>query len=145
MKSIKFAAVALSLVFVAVPFAASAQTSPPIAITDCSVQQYHPVSGPFWYPWGPRVFGSIYTDGLRIAYVNKTQKVADRVAFVVNYRGDVEHVVDVGTFSPGVTIDHSFGQFSGLAFLGSRPNVCRVAAVRYTDGTTWRANSIPRG
>ena len=144
MKFIKRSAAALSLVLVALPFAANAQTPAPIAITDCSVQQDRPAGGPYWYPWGPRVFGGLYTDGLRIAYVNKSQKTANRVAFVVNYRGDVEHVVDVGTFSPGVTIDHGFGQFTGLAFLGARPNACRVAAVRFTDGTVWRANPMPR-
>ena len=144
MKTITSAA-AFSLAVAAAPFAASAQT-PPIAISDCSVLQYQRTAArPFWYPWPARPFGSIYTDGLHIAYVNKTQKVANRVAFVVNYRGDVQHVVDVGTFSPGVTIDHSFGQFTGLAFLGTRPNTCRVAAVRFTDGTVWRAHPMPRG
>jgi hypothetical protein len=106
--------------------------------------QYQGIEGrPFWYPWPYRDFGSIYTDGLHIAYVNKSRLTASRVVFSVNYRGDVEHVVDAGTFSPGVTIDHTFGQFTGLAFLGQRPNSCRVAAVRFTDGTAWRAVPMP--
>jgi hypothetical protein len=77
--------------------------------------------------------------------VNHTTKVADRVAFAVNYRGDAERVVDTGTFSPGVTIDHQFGQFTGLAYLGTQPNSCRVAAIRFSDGTVWRAQPMPRG
>jgi hypothetical protein len=80
----------------------------------------------------------LYTDGLRIVYVNHGPLPANRVAFLVNYRGDVQHVIDVGTFSPGVAIDHSFGQFTGDVWQGDKPNVCRVAAVRFADGSVWR-------
>jgi hypothetical protein len=147
MRIVKGATAALTLALVAAPFAANAQTPPPIQITNCEVAQYMPTQvRPFWYPWGgPRPYGSIYTDGLNISYVNRTKKVADRVAFAVNYRGDAERVVDTGTFSPGVTIDHQFGQFTGLAYLGTQPNSCRVAAVRFSDGTVWRAQPMPRG
>jgi hypothetical protein len=146
MNSLKIAA-ALSLALAAAPLAASAQTAPtptPIAITKCQVQQYQGLEGRrFWYPWAYSRYDSIYTDGVEISYVNKTPLPASRVVFAVNYRGDVEHVVDAGTFSPGVSIDHTFGQFTGLAFLGVRPNSCRVAAVRFTDGTAWRAVPMP--
>jgi hypothetical protein len=144
MKTVKIAA-ALSLALAAAPLAASAQTPPlPIAITRCSVLQYQGLEGRrFWYPWPSRPFGSIYTDGLHIAYVNRSPVPVSRVVFSINYRGDVEHVVDAGTFSPGVTIDHTFGQFTGLAFLGDRPNSCRVAAVRFADGSAWRAVPMP--
>jgi hypothetical protein len=147
MTSIKGAAAAvLTLTLVAGPFAANAQAPAPVQITSCDVQQFTPTQvRPFWYPWGgPRPYGSIYTDGLHISYVNRTQKVADRIAFAVNYRGDVERVVDTGTFSPGVTIDHEFGQFTGLAYLGTNPNWCRVAAIRFTDGSVFRAQPMPR-
>jgi hypothetical protein len=146
MKIPKIAA-ALSLALAAVPLAASAQTPTatlPIAITNCSVLQYQGYEGrQYWYPWTYRDFGSIYTDGVHVAYVNKGPLTASRVVFSVNYRGDVEHVVDAGTFSPGVTIDHTFGQFTGLAFLGQRPNSCRVAAVRFANGSAWRAVPMP--
>jgi hypothetical protein len=139
-------AAALSLTLAAAPVAASAQTSSaPITITSCRVQQYQGVQNRrFWYPWSSRPYGSIYTDGLEISYVNQSPLTASRVVFSVNYRGDIEHVVDAGTFSSGVSIDHTFGQFTGLAFLGTRPNSCRVAAVRYTNGTAWRAAPMPR-
>jgi hypothetical protein len=142
MNVLKIAA-ALGLALAAAPLAASAQIAPtraPIAITRCSVMQYQGVEGRrFWYPWAAISYDSIYTDGVEIAYVNRTSLPASRVVFSVNYRGDIERVVDAGTFSSGVTIDHTFGQFTGLAFLGSRPNACRVAAVRFADGTAWRA------
>ena len=138
MNTLKIAA-AVGFALAVAPIAASAQTKP-IAITSCQVLQYERTPGrPYWYPWSAGPFGSIYTDSVDIAYVNKTSQTISRVAFTVNYRGDIEHVVDAGTFSPGVTINHTFGQFTGLAYLGSRPNSCRVAAVRFTDGTEWDA------
>jgi hypothetical protein len=145
MKIIKFAA-GFSLALAAAPLAAGAQTAPtPVAISSCRVMQYQGVEGRrFWYPWSSRPYGSIYTDGVEISYVNKAPLTASRVVFSVNYRGDIEHVVDAGTFSSGATIDHTFGQFTGLAFLGTRPNSCRVAAVRFTNGTAWRALPLPR-
>lgn len=82
--------------------------------------------------------GAPVTDGIAVQYTNHGPAVADRVEFQVGYRGDVQDIVDVGTFSPGVSIDHQFANFSGLAYLGNRPNHCRVIAVRYTGGATWR-------
>lgn len=118
----------------------AAQTASPIRIQTCAVLQYVPAPRyPFWRPFGPYPQGSLFTDGLRIAYVNNGPQTATRVAFNVNYRGDVQHIIDAGTFSPGVTIDHTFGQFTGDAWLGPNPNSCRVVAVRYANGSVWRA------
>ena len=120
--------------------AAGAQGASPIAITTCQVLQYTPTtSHPFWRPFGPYPYGSVYTDGIQIGYVNRSPKTATRVAFQANYRGDVQHIIDAGTFSPGVTINHTFGNYTGDAWLGPNPNSCRVVAVRFTDGTFWRA------
>lgn len=119
---------------------AQAGNSPPVTVSDCSILQYVPIERhPFWRPFGPYPYGSVYTDGIRIAYVDRAAKTATRVAFLVNYRGDVQRIIDIGTFSPGVTIDHQFGQFTGDAWLGPKPNVCRVVAVRYADGSFWHA------
>jgi hypothetical protein len=148
MNVLKSGAAALGIVLTAAPLAAHAQapSASPIAITNCSVLRYQRDPGRrYWYPWGFPPNQSLYTDGVDITYVNNTPKVASRVAFVVNYRGDIQHIVDVGTFSPGVSIDHTFGQFTGDAFLGTRPNTCRVAAVRFSDGSVWRAQPMPRG
>lgn len=121
--------------------AAGAQSSP-VTIQSCTVLRARPPVGPprFWYPWGPVVRrGAPVVDGVRIVYVNHRSVAADRVAFAVDYRGDRQHIVDVGTFSPNVTIDHSFGNFSGDAYLGPNPNRCAVRAVRFADGTVWRS------
>jgi hypothetical protein len=108
------------------------------------VLQYVPTGPyPFWRPFGPYPNRSLYTDGLRIAFINRGPQVASRVAFLVNYRGDVQHVIDAGTFSPNVTIDHTFADvFSGYAYIGSKPNACTVRVVRFSDGSTWRAPGV---
>jgi hypothetical protein len=132
---------------------AGAQGAAPVKIQKCSVLQYQPPQRgfrrpyPYWYDYGyagPLVpQGSPYTDGLAISYVNTSNKVADRIVFGVNYRGDFEHVVDAGTFSPNVTIDHTFADvFSGYAYIGSKPNSCVVRVVRFRDGSTWHASGM---
>ncbi len=130
---------------------AGAQGAPPVQINKCTVLQYRPPTPAFrryyWYDYGyagPFVpQGSPYTDGLSISYMNTSSKTADRIVFGVNYRGDYERVVDAGTFSPNVTIDHTFADvFSGYAYIGSKPNSCTVRVVRFTDGSTWHAPGL---
>jgi hypothetical protein len=118
----------------------AAAQSPPVTIQSCTILQAQRSPQRFWYPWGPVVDTRIpVVDGIRIVYANRAGLRANRVAFSVNYRQDVQHIVDVGTFAPNVTIDHTFGDFSGDAFLGSRPNSCVVQAVRFVNGSVWRA------
>ena len=122
-----------------------AQGRPPVTVSSCSVLQYvRSTLHPFWRPFGPYAHGSPFTDGIEIRYVNHGPTTAARIAFLVNYRGDVQHIIDAGTFSPGATIDHTFGQFTGDAYLGPQPNACRVVAVRFADGSVWRANPVAR-
>ena len=128
------------------PNVTAAQTPAPVTISSCTVLRAAPVrpANPgYWYPYYgnlamPRQSVPI-TDGLAIAYRNVGAVVADRIAFDVNYRGQRDKIVDVGKFSPGITIDHSFGNFEGLAYLGQTPNSCRVVAVRFVDGHVWHA------
>ncbi len=143
------AGVAATLLAGALP--ASAQTGAPIQIKSCTVNQYAPPQPAFrryyWYDYGyagPNVpYGSPYTDGIRISFVNTGSKTADRVVFGVDYRGDFERVIDAGTFSPTVTIDHTFGDvFSGYAYIGPKPNSCVVRVVRFQDGSVWRAPGL---
>jgi hypothetical protein len=104
--------------------AAMAQVAAPIKVQSCSVLQYQPSQlayrSRYWYDYGfagPFVpAGSPYTDGIAISFVNTSQAVVDRVVFGVNYRGDFERIIDAGTFSPNVTINHTFADvFSGYA------------------------------
>lgn len=126
----------------------AAGPGPAIQINSCTViQEIH--AGPeFWYPFGPAVaHGMPVADGVRIVYSVLNPIAADRVAFVVNYRGDTQHIVDAGTFSTGATIDHTFGNFSGDAYLGPNPNSCTAVAARFIDGTTWHPTTsrLPLG
>jgi hypothetical protein len=117
--------------------AASAQRAP-ISIQSCTVLQAQRVHR-YWYPFGPALpVGAPYADGIRIVYMNVAPTAANRVAFMVNYRGDMQRIIDAGTFSPNVKIDHTFGNFSGDAYLGPRPNACTARAVRFVDGSVWR-------
>lgn len=130
---------------------ATADVAPPIKIQSCSVLQYQSPRPAFrsryWYDYGfagPLVpYGSPFTDGITISFINTSSGVADRVVFGVNYRGDFERVIDAGTFSPNVTIDHAFADvFSGYAYLGPKPNSCSVRVVRFKDGSVWRAPGV---
>lgn len=142
MKFQRYAATAIAAVaiFGLCEAKAPAQSSAPIAIQSCTVNRQLRAARPFgfWYPWPRRAYAP-WTDGLSISYLNTSNQPIDRVLFVVNYRGDQERVVDVGTFSPNVTISHQFGDFIGDAYLGSKPNSCQVAAVRFVNGNVWRA------
>lgn len=133
--------IALVLAASIIAFAVGARAQgAPVTIADCSVIQWvHDVYHPYWRPFGPIPGGSPFTDGITIGFRNTSSKVATRVAFVVNYRGDIQHVIDVGTFSPNAMITHTFGQYTGEAWLGPKPNSCRVVAVRFSDGTVWHS------
>jgi hypothetical protein len=81
------------------------------------------------------------TGGLHVSFVDLRSVAASEVRFRVDYRGESEVVVDSGMFSPGATISHSFDNFSDYAYLGPRPNLCRVVSVRFADGSIW--NGVP--
>jgi hypothetical protein len=139
------AGLALALA-VAAPLCARAQQSP-ISVRGCTILSYS-ASSPnqlFYIQSGPPSQSNrTYSDGLKLSYVNTSAKVASRVAFSVRYGGQTERVIDTGTISPGVTITKTFGdQFSGRAYLGATPEICRAVAVRYADGTVWRESSTP--
>jgi hypothetical protein len=147
MQTLRIVVVGISLVLALLSASVSAQAQgrAPVAITQCTVLQFAPTpTYPFWRPFGPYPYESLYTDGIRIVYVNHAPQVANRVAFLVNYRGDIQRIIDVGTFSPNVSINHTFGEFTGDAWLGPKPNACRVVAVRFVDGSVWRAAAPAR-
>ncbi|HEV3086039.1 MAG TPA: hypothetical protein VGX96_02355 [Candidatus Elarobacter sp.] len=139
----RHAAAAVLLLFASAAAAGPAfaqAPAPPIEIKTCTILQAAHPELPFWYPFGPTVvINTPVADGIRIDYVNHAPQPADRVVFVVDYRGDTQRIIDVGRFAPNVTIDHTFGNFSGDAYLGPNPNACAVRAVRYIDYTVWRA------
>jgi hypothetical protein len=139
------ASVAAALLAAAPP-SANAQSTP-ITVRSCTILSYS-ASSPhefFYLQSGPPSQSNrTYTDGLKITYVNTSNKVISRVGFQVTYGMHSERVIDAGTISPGAVIERTFGDdFSGGPYLGSTPSECRVRGVRYKDGTVWRNPATP--
>jgi hypothetical protein len=113
-------------------------TQAPVAIDRCEIPRGDATSN--WRRWSTP---SPTTGDLRIAFHDRASRPVASVAFSVDYRGQVETVKDAGTFSPGAPIDHRYsGRFTDFAYLGSRPNRCRVVSVTFADGSIW---STPAG
>ena len=96
------ASVAAALLAAAPP-SANAQSTP-ITVRSCTILSYS-ASSPhefFYLQSGPPSQSNrTYTDGLKITYVNTSNKVISRVGFQVTYGMHSERVIDAGTISPG--------------------------------------------
>jgi hypothetical protein len=68
---------------------------------------------------------------LHIRFSNRGAQPITRIVFDL---GDGSRVADVGTFAPGVTIDHTFEIGPGDA------NACAVDSVAFADHTDWEAS-----
>jgi hypothetical protein len=78
------------------------------------------------------------TDGINIVYHNERGLVARQVVFDVDYRGVERRVVDIGSFSQGAEINHTFGEFRGFGYEGPIPDRIAVVYVQFTDGSVWQ-------
>lgn len=82
------------------------------------------------------------SSGMHIQFTNESSRTADLVNFAVNSNGTQFVIRDVGTFSPGVSIDHKYRNGSGQPFVLPAfipPDTkCSVSSVRFTDGSLWR-------
>jgi hypothetical protein len=67
---------------------------------------------------------------LHVRFSNAGNQPIKRVVFTLN---DGSHVVDAGTFTSGVTIDHDFD------IAGDEASSCSVSSVTYADGSQWKA------
>jgi hypothetical protein len=79
------------------------------------------------------------TDGnYSIKFVDRDERTADIVRFVV-YLGQQQIAIrDVGKFSPGVAVTHRFPNLGGEIVLVGSPSIsCQVKWVHFTDGTEW--------
>ena len=80
---------------------------------------------------------------LTIAYRNESRSTATEIDFGLVVRGKlVETATDVGTFSPGVLIDHEFAISHEIFPLGPASSQCPVIRVKYANGAVWY-NSRP--
>ena len=77
--------------------------------------------------------------GLRISFVNEAPKPIASVSFTVEDSGGTIHrVVDVGTFSPGITIAHAYN--APVSNIGDV--TCNVSAVAFADGESWTPPAV---
>ena len=85
--------------------------------------------------------------GMRIDFVNTSDKVAKLVNIAVDSNGNEFIIRDVGTFSPNVEINHQYRNGAGQGFILPAfiaPHVtCRIASVEFADGTLWRHGQAP--
>ncbi|MGD0474545.1 MAG: hypothetical protein ABSB70_15205 [Candidatus Velthaea sp.] len=142
----KFVAVAATLALPVLlwsggPRPAQAQPVPPVTINSCA-----PIVNTQTQPTPAPLFGGLQlastSSGIAIEFVNDSTKTANLVNFAVDSNGQQFVIRDVGTFSPGISIKHTYRNGSGQAFvlpqfIAPRVN-CHVASVRFVDGSSWR-------
>ncbi|MGH7727875.1 MAG: hypothetical protein ACREM2_03665 [Vulcanimicrobiaceae bacterium] len=120
-------------------------TQSPVSINICEPIFDKNHSNPFASPSPQEAIAAFLTpktsSGMHIQFTNESQKAADLVNFDVDSNGNHFVIRDVGTFSPGVSIDHTYRNGNGQAFVLPAfiaPHVtCSVASVRFVDRTVW--------
>jgi hypothetical protein len=81
---------------------------------------------------------------LKVHFRNTATAVAREVDFGLVARGDlVDKVKDVGTFSPGVLIEHKFKVSRDIFPLRTALPYCAVLRVKYEDGRVWNNPNPP--
>ncbi len=79
--------------------------------------------------------------GTQITYINQGHVNATKVTFAVGYRNSNEKylrkVEDVGSFAPGVPVDHHFDLYNDVQFGGKTTTSCSVVNVVFANGKTW--------
>jgi hypothetical protein len=136
----------------------AANAEPPIQVKVCDPQPPSVTVPGFvagYYPLGPYYFSDVYgfqvlepamtgNPTLSIDYVNISDRIANTVEFGLVARGHlVAEVRDVGTFSPGVDIKHTFGLSPNVYPLGTGLPLCRPLRVKFADGTLWVNPHLP--
>jgi hypothetical protein len=80
----------------------------------------------------------VYQGHVRVAFRNDGDVTATAVTFDVGDGSRTAHIVDVGTFSKGVTIKHEFHWLDARA-----GDTLQVVQVRYADGSVWNGDNAP--
>ena len=100
-------------------------TMPPVRIDSCQI------STPFIVTSTDDASSRVLGDySLRIRFIDTAERPISRVTFRLN---DGTSVVDVGTFSPSIAIDHT------LHLPQTEATTCAVASVTFADGESWNA------
>lgn len=109
----------------------SARAAAPVLIKSCTIAKPKPMSH--------------MAGGTRIVYVIYGHKIASSITFAVGYRNASSHyirrVTDVGTFSPGVTINHLLSLYNDVTYSGAQTSMCAPIEVKWAGGSVWMAPS----
>ena len=136
-------AVALLLPLAAVRAAAQTPAAAPVTVNSCG-----PVLNKAQNLSLTDILAS-QSAGIAIEFVNDSTKTADLINFAVDSNGTQFVIRDVGTFSPNVSIKHTYRNGAGQAFILPAfiaPNVaCTVSSVKFADGSIWRKGDATAG
>lgn len=128
---VRLSGVAALTVAIGASLFGSAQAAAPILIKSCTIAKPKPLS---------HVAG-----GTNIVYVNLSHKTISDITFAVGYRNAASHylrrVTDVGSFAPGVTINHTLPLYNDVTYAGSQTSSCIPVSVKFADSTLWIAPS----
>jgi hypothetical protein len=113
------------------------------------VPSYYPVAGPYYWrdPWGYNYLQAPLgrtSPQLQIDYVNITPNTLKEIEFGLVARGTLVALVrDVGTFTQGAEIKHTFGISHNVFPLGTGLPVCLALRATFEDGTKWVNPHLP--
>jgi hypothetical protein len=102
----------------------------PVSVASCALN---------FTPNIPQPFGASTpgTESLSISFVNQDSKSISSVAFNVSDGNTTSRIVDKGTFSNGVQINH---EYAAPQFGADVSDVtCSIQSVAFADGSTWQA------
>jgi hypothetical protein len=123
---------ALTAAMAAAPTQSAYTGIQPIAVASCALEPGTPdLSLPYGLP-------SLSGDALiAISFMNEAPATVGSVTFDVSDGRTTSQIVDKGTFSRGVAIDHSYDtpQFQN----GANDLTCSVKSVAFADGSLWQA------
>ncbi|HUN29730.1 MAG TPA: hypothetical protein VMV65_07970 [Alphaproteobacteria bacterium] len=127
-----FASLALSAAVATAPAQIAYSGTAPVRVASCSVTQASPA---LYNPFGTN--GAAQAAETAISFVNQAPGAVSAVTFSVSDGRTTSRIVDKGTFSSGVAINHSFitpefgDELGGVS--------CSVESVAFTDGSIWQA------
>lgn len=112
---------------------------------------YYPAAGPYYwrdvygYRYSQFAAPTVSQPTLSIDYVNHTEHPIHTIEFGLVARGSlIAEVRDVGTFSQGVEIKHSFGLNPNVFPIGTGLPQCVPLRVTWHNGHTWVNPHLPR-
>ncbi len=136
------APLAVAALLIALPNFADAKsvvygTSSPVDVTVFTVEQHHIPASLGIYGTHAGFSNRRDSGTVELTFINKSPVPATTVKFTIAAGELTHHIVDKGTFSPGVAIRHRFDVDRGLARLSK--GTYSVSEVDFADGSVWYA------